>query len=263
MKLKAIGTGGPFCRHPLVTSSFLIQSETSLIIIGCGTNIPAKLSTISMSADKVDMWIILSPTMDQIGGLWEIASLTKQTRPFLVGAESVLRQTKNLFELTVGKNLLDYFETRSISRVKIDEEHQSESIKFIPNYHRNIPSYSLLLEESEIFISGNTALNDEFLHQYGAPAKLILHSCNISNDPSNQSVCPTLEELQTLPMYIQSKIWLYGYDNTYTDTEDPIPMLFLPQGTCIYDSIRKDKHLEKERFIRESSRRQLGNVKNS
>jgi hypothetical protein len=56
-------------------------------------------------------------------------------------------------------------------------------------------------------------------------------------------------------------MWLYGYADNYRDLEDPLPMLFLPQGQCAFDSNRKAKHLEKERFIRENTIRLLGNEK--
>lgn len=261
MKLRALGTGSAFCRHPLVTSSFLIQSDDTNIVVGCGYNIPTKLEAVNLSASQVDMWLVLNTNFDQIAGLVEVAKTHKRkTAPYLVGPQAVLKKLESLYSLMTGEPLSQSFETRAVLKVGLNEEHFSDTISFVANYpeSQGDPSYSLMFEKAQIFISGDTTVNEEFLHRYGAPAELVLHSCTL--DPLNKrSGRPSIDELQTLPLYLQKKIWLYGYENSYLDHEEPFPMLFIPQGTWVFDSGRKDTHLDKERFIKESARRHLGN----
>ena len=261
MKLRAIGTGGPFVRHPLVTSSFLLQSEGGNIVIGCGPNIPTKLDSINLSVEQIDMWMPLTSRLDQIGGLVEVASVSKK-KPFLVAPSPLITELEELFFDLTKTHLSDSFEVRRVLKTTVNEEHNTDTVVFVRNYPTGaaFPSYSVHLEEAEVFISGDTELNEEFLHRYGVPSRVVLHSCSVGKVLGARNA--TLQEMQTLPLYIQTKIWLYGYDNTHATLEDPIPMLFLPQGTCVYDSERKEKHLDKERFIRESSRRLIGNQSN-
>lgn len=259
MRLRALGTGSPFCRHPLVTSSFLLQADSGNTVIGCGPNIPSKLEAISLHANQVDLWVLLHPGVDQIGGLIEVAALlSPEQHPYLSAPETVIREVRNSFQLLSGKSLDRYFSVRSTRRVVIEEEHSTETLSFVENYLHD-KSFGLLLEEAKIFISGSCELNEEFLHRYGSSAEIILHQARFLNTPHYIDRLASVEELQTLPMYLQSKIWLYGYHNDYQDLEEPLPMLLLPQGSCIFDSSRKDRHLSKERFIREISRRLLGN----
>ena len=255
MKIRAIGTGHSFCRHPLVTPSFLVQSEKSNVLIGCGPNVPAKLETINLSIDQIDMFVLLSPRLDQVGGLEEVWC-RRSDRPYLVAPQSVLAA---LAENPLFTPISARFSVKPTTKVTLNEEHFSETLSFTPNFHPEV-SYSLFFSESEIFISGETPVVDEFLHRHAMPAQLILHSCITPAAATHLSRGAYLHQLEELPIYLQKKIWLYGYGADYLDLEEPLPMLFLPQGSCIFDSDRKDKHLEKERFIRENTKRQAGNL---
>lgn len=206
------------------------------------------------------MWIITSARLDQIGGLIEVAKThSRKSLPYLMAPYTVLSHVTATYRLLTGRDISKDFETKSSLRVSVGEEHFDETITLVSNYptYTDAPSYSVVFEKARIFISGDTGVNEEFIHRYGMPAELILHACTISDTPTGSY--PHVSELQSLPVYIQKKIWLYGYENTYIDYEDPIPMLFVPQGTWVFDSSRKDTHLEKERFIRENTKRQLGN----
>ena len=255
MKLRAIGTGSAFCRHPLVTSSFLIQSEKSNTLIGCGPNIPAKLETINLHTEQMDMVVLLNAQNDHIGGLEEMASLRRKEplKPFLAAPQGVLEALpKHLMSLFKSA-----FQIRAVHKVTINEEHFTETVALVKTYLGEEISYGALFEEARIFLSGAADLNDEHLHRHGMPMDLILHQ---GKTPRSYGIGACVEDLQTLPIYLQQKMWLYGYANDYLTQEDPLPMLFLPQGTCVFDSERKEKHLDKERFIRENSKRVLGNL---
>lgn len=260
MKLRALGTGNPFCRHPLVAGSFLIQSDTSNVVIGCGAQTPSKLEAISLSSKKIDMWLITHVSQDQVGGLPEVGAMLRgQERPYLAAPEAVLREIRDYFFTVTREKLETFFSVQGTSKVTINEEHHSETIHFVNNHHSKA-HFGVVFEEAQVFLSGHCQMNDDFLHQYGAPSKIILHSCQSKEAPFVGSPISTADDLRTLPMYLQAKTWLYSYSNSYLSEEEPIPMLYLPQGSCIYDSARKDKHLEKERFIRENSKRVAGNL---
>lgn len=260
MKIRALGTGSSYSRHPLVSSSFLVQSEAAVVVFGCGAGIPAKLEAINIAPDRVDIWVPLHMGSDQIAGLEEIGhkvlSQEYSSKPYVACpaplAAAVEERLRSRFH---GHCPLHMKPTK---KIHIQEEHLEEVVTFVPNYG-TMEGYGLHFEESEIFISGDTELNDEWLHNNGSAAKLIFHACRLGGPTGLPGQNPLPAELQELPVYLQQKIWLYGYENSYQSEIDPLPMLFLPQGAWIYDSDRKDKHLEKERFIRESSKRQIGN----
>ena len=262
MKIRAIGTGSRFCRHPLVAASFLIQSGTSNIVVGCGPGTPAKLESIGVPLSSVDMWLLLSTDIDQIGGLFEVANRSSERQPpFLVAPGSVISGVMRVFSDISPAPVEECFDVRPVLSVRIEEDHSRETAVFVPNTDPARPaSFGLYLEESGIYLSGNTAPNDERLEKYGRGANLILHACSTETRPTTQAT--SIDELlASLPDWAQKKTWLYGYDNNYLELCDPLPMLFLPQGTHILDSSRKDKLIEKERFIREQGKRIVGNRK--
>jgi hypothetical protein len=86
-------------------------------------------------------------------------------------------------------------------------------------------------------------------------SELIL--CNVMNGSSDLSV--EFEYLREFPLYVQAKIWLVGYGNSYQTIEDPFPIMFMPQGTCVFDSDRKERYISKERFILNDGKRAIGN----
>lgn len=262
MKIKLLGAGDPGVRHPLVTSSFLIQSERSTLVVGIGSGIPAKLESIGIEPQKVDAWIPLDTSIEQIGGLFELKYRFHGTQhcPFLIAPAAVIGRLKQHFEFYFGESGLDGFQLRSVTKVAINEEHYSETLKFIRNYKTPL-GYGFILESAEIFVSGDGVFSDEFLERHGMPNRIIMQSCNLRKSALNQN--PAIEQLQELPLYLQKKIWLYGYSNDFVDLEDPFPMLFMPQGTSIYESGRKNKWIDKETFIKNDGKRRLGNHKAS
>jgi hypothetical protein len=222
-----------------VSSSFLIQSGSSYVVIGCGAGIPAKLESLGLTASQVQMWVPLGMGIDQVLGLFEVGA--SGAKPYLAAPAPLITQIRLGYEHMTERKLSEDFQLKPTLRITIQEEHITESLLFI--YHSQ--GYSLSVREAGIFISGALVPDEAFLHEWGVPAQIILHSCEAGS-------------LSTMPLYLQKKIWLYGYPDHFKDLEHPLPMLYLPQGAWIYDSDRKDKLLDKERFIRESSRRQLG-----
>jgi len=262
MKLRALGTGSPFVKHPIETASFLLESEGSSIVFGCGFGIPKKLESINIPLSRISIWAPLNSRLEQIGGLQEIAfkSLSGALeKPYLAAPQGLLD------EITIKLSHIDLsaaFNLRATKAINIQEDHHSdETIRFVPNYlQKQTESYGLVFDSCGVFISGESALNSEYLHRHGSPSEIILHSfSSIQHEAYTASA--TIAELETLPIYIQRKIWLYGYEKDYHDLDVPLPMLFLPQGQDIYDSSRKMKYLDKEKFILDEAKRVQGNTK--
>ena len=250
MKVRAIGTGAKFCRHPLVPASFLITSGKDLTIVGAPWPVIPALERYGYSIEQVKLVTILSPQNDQIAGLVEIASLvSKKKKPILAAPAKLLETVKARLEDELGCFLSDKFDIKSVTRMHIKEEYYSEAISFVPNYlDARIPSYGMKFENAKLFISGETQLNEDWLFKE-MDCEVILHSC------SKAGRSPTISELQSLPGYLQQKMWIYGYDSEAKDIEQPFPMLYLPPGSWIFDSDRRDKLINKERFIRENAKK--------
>lgn len=249
MKLRALGTGSASCRHPLVTSSFLLRSEDAHVVFGCGAGVPAKLEATGIPLSQVRIWVPLSARLSQISGLEELA-LTGEAKSTLAGPGPLLTRVKEALDRALGFDSALSFTYAPSRHIKVREEHQEECIHFVENHLTQIQSVGLLFDQAEIFITGETPVNEEFIHRFGAGAQVILH----------QAKLPEISELQLLPVYLQRKIWLYGYENAYLQAEVPLPMMFMPQGTDFYDSERKSALIDKERFLREDTKRRAGNT---
>jgi hypothetical protein len=233
-----------------------------MIVIGIPHQLPARLAMLDIPLEKVDMFIPLSPRAEQVGGLEEVARyfLGKPNKPYLVAPERLMQKVKERLEPAFLLYLQSLFKIKTVTKVTVREEHSSEELTFVPNYlDISIPSFGIRLEENKVFITGETALNETWLFKEMG-CDVILHSCTTDNPPAGHPTAPRISELEALPVYLQNKIWLYGYSSNFQEVTEPLPMLFLPQGSTILDTSRRDKILLKERFIRENSRRILGNV---
>jgi len=257
VKIRAIGTGSKFCRHPLVPASWLIISGEDLTLVGAPWSVVPTLERYGYAIEKLAVITLLSPHVDQIAGLLELAGIFRHAKkkPILAAPGQLLSLVRTKLEGELGFYLDDAFDVKTIARLHIKEEYYSESISFVSNFlDPRIPSYGMRFENAKVFISGETQLNEDWLFkEMGCEA--ILHSCTTTKASLGKS--PALEELKDLPTYLQSKMWLYGYEVDTKDAEQPFPMMFLPPGSWIFDSERRDKLLSKERFIRENSRKQV------
>lgn len=256
MKIRAIGTGSKFCRHPLVPTSFLVSSGKDLTLIGAPWSVVPALERYGYNIQDISVITALSPQIDQIAGLVELAYhfRNKPKKPILACTAKIIEAVRERIEPEIGFFLDDAFSVKSVKKIIIKEEYYSEEIVFVQNFmHPNIPSIGLRFESSKVFIAGETKLNEDWLYKEMG-CDLILHGC--STQATAVGVNPTPQEIQELPMYLQTKMWLYGYDADAKESEQPFPMMFLPPGSWIYDSERRDKLLSKERFIRENSKKQ-------
>jgi len=235
MKLRALGTGNLFCRWPNIPACWLIQTHDSNVLIGCPPQAPARLEILGIPLNKIGMIVPLGASNMDIGGLDEIGAVFADAadKPYLACPQRLLDKVAERVSYIEG------FQKRAVKKINITEEHITEAINFIPNSNG---TYGFQLEFARIYCAGHTKVNPEFLSTFDCD--LILHK----EDP----------ELTELPVYLQNKVWIYGYRSP-TEGSDPLPMLFMPQSAFIFDSDRRDKIMVKERYIRENSKRVIGN----
>lgn len=235
MKLRSIGAGSPFARWPLIPPCWLIQTHTSFVLINCPPAAGARLELLGVPLDKIDMIIPLGHTVAQAGGLDEFGYLFQHSdsKPYLACPENLMSRITGRIEHPGG------YHFKVVKKVGFKEEHVTETLTFIDNL---TGSYGFRLETAKLFCSGAAEVNEDWLFQ-NLDCDLLLHEER-----------PGLEDL---PVYMQNKIWVYGYSKPL-EGNDPLPMLYMPQGSWIYDSDRRDKVMAKERYIRENSKRVLG-----
>lgn len=240
MKLRALGTGGPFSRWPLIPSCWLIHTDKSYVLVGCPPQVGARLATVGVPLEKIDMIVLLGASVAQAGGLDEFGHYFQEVasncegKPYLACPEALMSKVLGRLEYPHGLS------PKVVKKISFTEEHVSETLTFVDNFSGG---YGFRLEEAKVFCSGRAKVNEEWLHQ-NMDCDLILHEDR--------------PELAELPIYLQERIWIYGYPKQ-PDGTDPIPMLYVPQNSFVYDSDRRDKILTKERFIRENSKRVVGN----
>ena len=120
MKVRAIGTGSKFCRHPLVPASFLVVSGKDLTLVGAPWPVLPALERYGYSIDQVSLITILSPQNDQIAGLVEIASqVAKKKKPILAAPAKLLEVVKLRLEDELGCFLTDRFEVNQIKETTL------------------------------------------------------------------------------------------------------------------------------------------------
>lgn len=234
MKLRALGTGHAFSRWPLIPPCWLIQSEGTNILINCPTQAGARLEAIGLSIESVDMIVPLGSSTAQCGGLDEFGYRARKskTKPYLASPLALQQKLRTRLEYPTS------FAFKAVKRIGFTEEHISEELEIIDNLSGG---YGFRLSSAKIFCSGSAEVNEDWLFQ-NLDCDLLLHE--------------ERESLEDLPVYIQDKIWIYGY-HKIGEGSDPLPMLLIPQNSVIYDSDRRDKTLTKERFIRENAKKQL------
>lgn len=256
MKVRAIGTGSKFCRHPLTPASWLVVSGEDLTLIGAPWSVVPAMQRYGYDPAALAVVAVLSPQLDQIAGLVELSSFfkDKKKKPCLVAPAKLIPLIRERVESETGHFLDDSFSVKAVSKLVIKEEYFSETVTFIPNFMNPlIPSYGVRFENAKLFISGETVLNEDWLYKEMG-SDLILHMCNTPGTPIGTA--PSVAQIQELPLYLQSKMWLYGYETAAKEMEQPFPMMFVPPGAYVFDSDRRDKLLSKERFIRENSKKQ-------
>lgn len=228
LKIDTIGVGANFCKPPLLPACWLVRTEKSTVLIGAPSGIVWVLRDKDVKAHHIDMIIPLGTSQAQMGGLDEIAHFTSKVgvSPILAGPEAIISKV-------LGRLNIMNFIPKMSSKILIKDEYHDETISFVKN-----PSggYSIVFEEAKILLCGETEPNEEWLHRH-FDMDAILHQWHPS--------------LKDMPVYIQTKIWIYG--STSLNHSHPLPMMVLPTNKSLYSTDRASRLLLKNRCIRETS----------
>lgn len=223
LQIQMLGTGSAFAKTFYNTSA-LVRSNEMNILIDCGATTPRSLHDIGVQPDQIDGIIISHIHADHVGGLEEIAFRLlyqykkKKTKLFLTESlagvlwENTLKG--GMYNPTDGfSRLEDYFEVILVQENVPANILPGLTIEFISTLH--IPhklNYSLFIND-RTFYSADTQFNEELLVQEIVNKRnchTILHDCQLSG---NGVIHATLEELLTLPDYVQERIYLMHYDD--------------------------------------------------
>jgi hypothetical protein len=89
MKLRAIGTGSKFCKHPLNSSSFIITSGDNIVLVGVPWGSVSAIEKYGYNINNISVITFLSPQSDQISGLSELAVLFRNKKTYTVSASKI------------------------------------------------------------------------------------------------------------------------------------------------------------------------------
>ncbi|GGD70588.1 MBL fold metallo-hydrolase [Paenibacillus nasutitermitis] len=224
MKVQMLGTGSAFAKKYYNTNA-LFYTDSHTIMLDCGITAPLSLHQLGKSFNDIDALLISHIHADHIGGMEEFAlqmSFIFRRKPVLYVMDSLVDQLWNSslkggLKQEMFNTLDDYFEVRLLS--------EDVSAKLMPGFHvrpirtSHIPnksSYSFLINET-FFYSADMKFDPallEALVQEGCTT--IFHDCQFA---SPGMVHTTLDELMSLPSYVQERIMLMHYDDNKVDYE--------------------------------------------
>ncbi|MBJ6363241.1 ribonuclease Z [Paenibacillus sp. MAHUQ-46] len=212
-----LGTGSAFAKT-FYNNNALVYANGYTLLVDCGITAPAALHSLGKSPDEIHALLVTHIHADHVGGLEEIAFRMKfqyQRKPLLYVPEVLAvplweNALKGGLSQDEGHTLEDYFDVRLM-----EEGHEYElapglCVEIIETPHiPNKASFSLYLNR-HLFYSADMRFNPELLHslvdQRGCDT--ILHDCQFIN-PGAVHAC--LDDLVTLPEFIQQRLWLMHY----------------------------------------------------
>ncbi len=214
-----LGTGSAFAKTYYNTNA-LFYTDQHTLLLDCGLTAPRSLYKLDKSIDDIDALLISHIHADHIGGMEEFAFRMKYTfgrKPLLFVPEPLvdaLWETSLKGGLTQDESasLSDYFDVRRIQPNVKTELLPWFAVEPMQTAHiPNKKSYSYLINDT-FFYSADLIFHPELLRQLiDRGCQTIFHDCQLK--PPGV-VHTTLEELQTLPLDIQERIWLMHYDDT-------------------------------------------------
>lgn len=232
MKLQFLGTGSAFT--PIdenFQSNMIIKSfSKKYLLVDCGSDARHSLGAVGLNYRDIDGVYISHLHADHAGGLEWLAFTNRfdnlPRKPKLYIHPSLIDRLWNNV-LSGGLQsldgprpacLADFYEVIPLTT----ESHFNwEGIHFelVKTIHTSngpelAPSYGLFFStpNCKIFITTDTRFEPQHYNQYFKEADLIFHDCDTAANKS--AVHAHFTELDTLPLIIKSKMWLYHYYTT-------------------------------------------------
>lgn len=235
MNIQMLGTGSAFAKQYYNTNAICF-SQGHALMMDCGMTAPLSLHQLGYKFSDIDALLISHIHSDHIGGIEEFAFQMKYVfkKKAKLFVPSPIART--LWEESLSGGLktdefptLDgYFDVHLIEVGEPRELIPGITVEPILTSHiPNKPSYSYFIN-GHFFYSADMKFNPELLEQlYKRGCTTIFHDCQFV--PPGL-VHTTLEELQSLPQYLQEMIWLMHYEDNKPEYEGRTgPMRFVEQ----------------------------------
>ncbi|QHT63867.1 ribonuclease Z [Paenibacillus lycopersici] len=215
-----LGTGSAFAKTYFNTNA-LIYADHNTLLLDCGITAPLSLHQLGKPLSEIDAVLISHIHADHIGGMEELAFRMKFVhgrRPVLYIPEPLAQP---LWDSSLKGGLLqdecpsldDYFDVRLIRPGAKTELLPGLAVEPIQTAHiPNKNSYSFLFNAT-FFYSADLIFNPELLRNLVEErgCETIFHDCQLKPPGI---VHTTLDELLSLPLPVQERIWLMHYDDT-------------------------------------------------
>ena len=218
-----IGTGSAFSKR-YYNNNALVYTDGFTLLIDCGVTAPTSLHQLDKPLSEIDAILITHIHADHVGGLEEFAFRMKfqyDRKPVLYIAESLVQP---IWENTLKGGLVqnewqeleDFFEVRPLQAGVPAQLAPGLTVELMETPH--IPgkqSYSVYINDHFFYSADmrfHPSLLGSLIKQRGC--NVIFHDCQLQ---SPGIVHASLEELLTLPEWIQERIWLVHYADDRND----------------------------------------------
>ncbi|MEM8723312.1 MAG: MBL fold metallo-hydrolase [Cyanobacteria bacterium P01_G01_bin.39] len=228
VKLLFLGSGSAFTvgTDNYQSNMLLVDELGNKLLIDCGSDIRFSLHKANFSYLDITDIYISHLHCDHVGGLEYIGfsskfdSRCKKPRLYLSKdvAMDLWHKTLSGGMTSIGGNIADLNSFFEVNLLKINDHFIWNNIVFylIKVFHVHngfylMPTYGLFFKvnNTKVFITTDTQLNQKLLGKYYDSANLIFHDCETSEIPTN--IHAHYNQLIKLPKQIKNKMWLYGY----------------------------------------------------
>jgi len=225
-----VGTGSAFSKRFGNTSALVEFPSGYKLLLDCGHTVPKSLHDLGLSLQDIDGIFISHLHADHVGGLEEVALYNK----FVLGGRKMdllvpSSLKKPLWENclkaglhTDGDGLSDYFNVQTMyasANHSILSSIGDTELRVFQTFHvKGMLSFAIGIGE-DLFYSADTKFDINLIKTAADNYKAIFHDCQMSPASSN-NVHASIEEMMTLPEFIQSKTYLMHYGDNVDDFRD-------------------------------------------
>ncbi len=242
MKLTFLGVGSAFAKNN-ANSNLLVESGDLTMAIDCGRSAPPALEEYGLSIKHLTHILITHLHADHIGGMEEVAFMTKLVYQFRVKVVSTVSLLDRLWNCslrgglefieespndTTPRTLEDYFEPIAIPAqqwIVVNETPLTKLYLHPTNHVRGMESYGVEMEVAEggknrrFLFSGDTKFDLDLIQHGIDSCGYVFHDCQLfdSGENNKMGVHASYGQLMELPPEIRKSLWLYHY------SDDPLP----------------------------------------